>query len=78
MSQATVNRCLQVISRILRKAQNEWEWIAVAPKVPMLAEPLERVRFLKTEEEAKLLAELLRHIAIVVSFHLQLVCVGRT
>ena len=71
VSNATVNRCLQVISRILRKAQNEWEWIAVAPKVPILSEPLERVRFLKAEEEVRLLAELPVHIAVMVRFSLE-------
>ena len=71
VANATVNRCLQVISRILRKAQNEWEWIAQAPKVPILSEPLERVRFLEINESKRLLAELPEHIAVMVAFSLE-------
>ena len=71
VANATVNRCLQVISRIVRKAQNEWEWIALAPKVPILSEPLERVRFLEFDEATRLLAELPEHIAAMVAFSLE-------
>jgi hypothetical protein len=63
VSNATVNRCLQVVSRILRKAQNEWEWVASVPKVPVLPEPLERVKFLTFDESQRLLSVLPEHLA---------------
>ncbi|HWU99246.1 MAG TPA: site-specific integrase, partial [Oxalicibacterium sp.] len=71
VSNATVNRRLQVVSRILRKARDEWEWIDVVPKVPVLSEPLERVRFLTDVEAQCLLCELPKHLATMVDFTLQ-------
>jgi integrase len=71
VSNATVNRCLQVVSRILRKARDEWEWIASAPKVPILPEPLERVKFLTFVESQRLLSELPEHLASMVAFTLE-------
>jgi hypothetical protein len=71
VSNATVNRCLQVISRILRKAQNEWEWIVSAPKVPILAEPLERVKFLTFDESLRVLSVLPEHLASMAAFTLE-------
>jgi integrase len=71
VSNATVNRCLQVVSRILRKAQNEWEWVTSVPKVPILPEPLERVKFLTFDEAQRLLAELPEHLASMAAFTLE-------
>jgi integrase len=65
-----VNRCLQVVSRILRKAQNEWEWVASVPKVPVLPEPLERVKFLTFDESQRLLSVLPEHLASMAAFTL--------
>ncbi len=39
VSNATVNRTMEVVRAILRKAANEWEWIDLAPAVRMLPEP---------------------------------------
>jgi hypothetical protein len=36
VSNATVNRTLEVLRAILRKCVNEWEWLDKAPQVRML------------------------------------------
>ena len=46
VSNATVNRTLEVLRAILRKCVNEWEWLDRAPQVRMLKEPTRRIRFL--------------------------------
>jgi integrase len=51
---STVNRTLEVVRAILRKAVNEWEWLDRAPSVRMLPEGVSRIRWLK-QDEAKLL-----------------------
>ena len=55
---ATVNRTLELLRAILRKAVNEWEWLDRTPHVRMLKEPTRRIRFLTREEAQKLLAAL--------------------
>jgi integrase len=55
----------------LRKAQNEWEWIASVPKVPILAEPLERVKFLTFDDSERLLSVLPEHLASMAAFTLE-------
>lgn len=67
---ATVNRCMQVVSRILRKAAFEWEWIDKAPKVRSLDEPQIRIRFLTKDEALRLLSELPEHLAAAARFSL--------
>ncbi|NMM36992.1 MAG: site-specific integrase [Glaciimonas sp.] len=63
---------LESVARCLtRKAQNEWEWIVSAPKVPILPEPIERVRFLTGEEAGRLLAQLPEHIEAMAAFSLE-------
>jgi integrase len=60
-SNTSVNRRLEVLRAILRKARDEWEWIDRAPKVRMLREPLGRERYLREGEILALLRELPEH-----------------
>lgn len=69
-SNATVNRTLEVLRAILRKCQNDWEWLDKAPKIRMLKEPTRRIRFLTREEALRLLAELPEHLADMAAFSL--------
>ena len=70
VSNATVNRMLQVVRAILRRAEREWEWLERAPHVRMLPEPKRRVRWLTREEADRLLAELPDHLAAMMRFTL--------
>lgn len=70
VTNATVNRCMQVVSRILRRAAFEWEWIDRAPKVHSLHEPLKRIRWLTKEEAVRLIHELPDHLQAMVRFSL--------
>lgn len=60
---ATVNRVLEVMRAILRKAEKDWEWIDKATHIPMLPEPKKRIRWLTHEEANRLLQELPEHLA---------------
>ena len=55
----TVNRMLEVIRAILRKAEREWEWIDRAPIIRMRKEDSERIRWLSQEEAVTLLKNFL-------------------
>jgi len=70
LSNATVNRSLEVLRAILRRCVNEWEWLDRAPQVRMLKEPTRRVRFITREEARKLLSELPTHMADMAAFSL--------
>lgn len=70
VSNATVNRVLEVLRAILRRCVEEWEWIDKAPKNRMLKEPTRRIRFLSREEAQKLLSELPTHMADMAAFSL--------
>jgi integrase len=70
VSNATVNRTLEVVRAILRKAQNDWEWLDRVPRIRMLKEPTRRVRFLSREEAERLLAVLPEHLAEMARFSL--------
>jgi len=70
VSNATVNRTMEVLRAILRKAANEWEWLDRAPAVRMLPEPKRRIRWLKHEEAERLIGELPPHLAEMVRFSL--------
>src|SRR5512141_115320 len=58
VANSTVNRVLEVMRAILRKAANEWEWLDKAPYFRLLPEPTRRIRWLTHEEASRLLAEL--------------------
>ena len=71
VANASVNRVLGVVQRVLRRAVNEWEWLDRCPKVRMLDEPSVRIRWLKREEAARLLAQLPEHLAVMAGFSLE-------
>ncbi len=54
----TVNRTLEIIRAILRKARDDWEWIGSCPNILMLKEPAKRVRWI-TRDQAEVLLGLL-------------------
>ena len=62
MSDATVNRHLQLLRSILRKAELEWQWLDRAPKVTLLKESKSRLRWLTPEQARTLLNELPPHL----------------
>lgn len=66
---STVNRYLEMIRTILRKA-HEWGWIETVPTIRRQKEPLKRIRWLTREEAIKLLAELPGHQADLARFAL--------
>lgn len=70
-SYSTVNRTMEIIRAILRRAVYEWEWLDRPPKVPMLPEPKRRVRWLTPEQAEQLLAELPKHLVPMVEFSLE-------
>ena len=70
VSNATVNRTLEVLRAILRKCVDEWEWLDRAPKIRMLKEPVRRIRFLRREEADRLIAALPEHLAAMAQFSL--------
>ena len=70
VSNATVNRTLEVLRAVLRRAWLEWEWIDKVPKVRMLPEAKRRIRWITKEEAEKLISQLPVHLAEMVRFSL--------
>jgi integrase len=70
VSNATVNRTLEVLRAILRRCVNQWDWLDRAPQVRMLKEPTRRIRFLSHAEAQKLLDALPQHLAAMAAFSL--------
>lgn len=70
VANATVNRMLEVLRAILRRAEKEWEWLDKAPAVRMLPEPKKRIRWLTRMEAERLIAELPEHLADMARFSL--------
>ena len=71
VSNASVNRMLEVVRAILRKAAYEWEWLDRAPLVRMLPEPKRRIRWITHEEAEGLIEELPVHLAAMARFSLE-------
>jgi len=71
VSNATVNRLLEIIRAILRQAVYEWEWLDRHPKIRLLPEPKRRIRWLTKDEAEKLLAELPPHLSVMARFSLE-------
>jgi integrase len=71
VANATVNRTLEVLRAILRKAAQEWDWLARVPRIRMLPEPKRRVRWLTREQAETLMTALPAHLAAMVRFSLQ-------
>ena len=70
VSNATVNRMLAVVRAILNKAMHEWEWIDRVPKVRLLKEDNNRIRWLMHNEAATLIRELPDHLKDMAIFTL--------
>lgn len=70
VSNSTVNRTLEVVRAILRRAAFEWDWLDKVPKVRMLPKPERRIRYLSQEEAQRLIHELPTHLAALVRFSL--------
>lgn len=71
VTSSSVNRVMEVVRAILRKAANEWEWLDRAPSFRMLPEPTRRIRFLTQNEAERLIAVLPEHLAAMVRFSLE-------
>jgi len=71
VSNASVNRLLQCVRVILRRAANDWEWLERAPKIRMLHEATRRIRWLTRDQAERLIAELPEHLAAMVRFSLE-------
>ncbi|MEO8444768.1 MAG: tyrosine-type recombinase/integrase, partial [Gammaproteobacteria bacterium] len=71
VSPTTVNRQLEPVRAILRKAAGDWEWLTRAPTVRMLPEPKRRIRWLSREEAGRLIQELPKHLKSVTGFSLE-------
>ena len=71
VANSTVNRVLEVVRGLLRKACNEWEWIDRVPAVRMLPEPKKRVRWITRNEADRLVEALPSHLADIVRFSLE-------
>jgi len=74
VSNATVNRALEIVRRILHLARDEWGWLDKFPRIRMLSEPRRRVRFLTRQEADRLLEALPAHLRPAVSFGLATGC----
>lgn len=74
VTNATINRALEVVRRICNLAYQEWDWLPKAPRIRMLREPKRRVRFLVREEADRLLEALPEHLRPVVRFALATGC----
>ena len=70
VSNATVNRMLEIVRAILRRAEREWGWLERAPHVRMMPQAKRRVRWLTREEAGRLLSELPDHLAAMARFTL--------
>jgi integrase len=70
LSNASVNRTLEVVRSILRKCVTSWKWLDRSPHVRMLKEPTRRARFLTPEEAGRLLSELPEYLGDMVDFSL--------
>jgi integrase len=70
VTNATVNRVLSTVQKILNAAKKEWEWLDNVPSTKKLTEPENRVRWLTQSEAEKLLNELPAHLGLMARFSL--------
>lgn len=68
---STVNRTMEVIRAVLRKAALQWEWLDRVPHIHMLPEPNRRIRWITRDEAERLIAALPDHLAAMVRFSLE-------
>lgn len=74
VSNATVNRALEIVRRIMNLAHQDWRWLRSVPRIRMLKEPRRRVRFLRRDEVDRLIAVLPAHMKAIVKFALATGC----
>ncbi len=70
VSPSTVNRMLEVVRAILRKAKQEWDWIDNAPTVRMRKVENRRIRWLTYAQADRLLRQLPPHLRDMAAFTL--------
>jgi integrase len=68
---SSVNRVMEVIRMVLRKASNEWEWLDRVPSFRMLPEPSRRIRWITQEQATRLITVLPPHLAAMARFSLE-------
>ena len=71
---STINRSLEVVRHTLHLAKDEWLEIVELPKIKLLKESSQRVRFLTTDEAARLHSELPSHLKPLVQYALATGC----
>ncbi len=71
VANSTVNRTMEVIRAVLRRATHEWEWLDKAPRVRMLPGPKRRVRWITRGQADRLMVELPGHLAAMARFSLE-------
>jgi integrase len=74
VSNATVNRALEIVRRMLNLAHQDWRWLSSVPRIRMLKEPRRRVRFLRRDEADRLISVLPQHMKAIVRFALSTGC----
>lgn len=67
---STVNRRIELVRNILKRAHEDWEWIDRVPRFRFLVEPKGRVRFLTPDVAKRLLAALPSHLRVMAAFSL--------
>lgn len=70
VTSSTVNRMLEVVRAVLRRAAREWGWIDRAPAIRMLKDAKKRIRWLTREEADRLIKSLPPHLADMAKFTL--------
>ncbi len=71
VADSIVNRTMEIVRAILRRAAFYWEWLERVPKVRMLPEPKRRIRWITRDEAERLMAALPDHLAAMVRFSLE-------
>jgi len=70
LSNASVNRILEVLRAVLRAAYEKWEWLDRVPHIEKLPEPKRRIIWLPKDVAEKLLTELPDHVSAMAEFSL--------
>ena len=70
VTNSTINRSLALVRAVLRAAQKDWEWLDRIPPIKLLQEPKKRIRWLTSDEIARLLKELPPHLYAMAVFSL--------
>lgn len=70
VSNATINRHMDAIKRVMNCAKDAWGWIDTVPNFRTLPEPEGRLRWLTAEEATRLLGELPSHLRDMAEFTL--------